>query len=129
MNHAQDARATPQTDPLLVSFKAFLTPAGIFKVNIEVVLAVVVRKFFAGLDCPLRPDPNPAADDKRFTIGTTGVVDVSSRIAAWRAIDSPLGINSKEILAVDPSFNDFIGDIWPCVLDDSLTLRNGSQGK
>ena len=55
--------------------------------SLKVFLAIIVSNFFSGFDRSPRPDPNSAARDKGFGIGTAGVINVSRDIVAAAAID------------------------------------------
>ncbi len=70
--------------------------------NVKVLFAVVVAQFLPSFDCSLRPYPNAATRNYCFGIRSARMVYVAGEIAAWRAVNRPLGIDAKEILASGP---------------------------
>ena len=55
--------------------------------SLKVFLAIIVSNFFPWFDRSPRPDPNSAARDKGFGVGTAGVINVPRDIVAAATID------------------------------------------
>jgi hypothetical protein len=70
--------------------------------DVKILFTVVVAQFFAGFDCSLRPYPYAATGNYCFGIRSARMVNVTGEIAAGRAIDRPLGVDTKKVLASGP---------------------------
>lgn len=90
---------------------------------LEIFRAVIICKFFAGLDILDGIDLDPASDDTRFAIRLAGMVDVAGNIVMFLSIDRPLGIDIEQV-TTSTTISLFVSDLFARVFNNERILWN-----
>ena len=64
----------------------------------EVLFAVVVRELFTRLDVATREDTDGPVDASGDAVRLAGVIDVSRKVRARRAVDGPFRVDLEQVL-------------------------------
>lgn len=95
---------------------------------------VIVRQFFAGVNCPTGEDINASIIVQSFAIGIAGVIDIAGIVAADSAVNGGRIIDRKEegMMAFHRLFVVSFGlesraDPLTDILDDPLTLADSGE--